>query len=167
MAQPPSRYRSRADHFTNKIKEIRQQHRMLHPSPKRKKVQKKRMVQTLMALRPPLDSLHTFSPENVVQETSHKTFPFSTRWQQLRQQICFIVVRVHIGSSPLIMSTSLPHKVLVRNALTLLLQDRVRNSSVCQNRLVVTFNVDRSLYRNPSSICSAALGGIHSIASQQ
>ena len=52
----------------------------------------------------------------MVQHVTHKTKLLVYQWYQLSQQICFIVMHVHIGNSPLISSNSFLHKV-VRNTL--------------------------------------------------
>ena len=78
--------------------------------------------------------------ENMVQEIPHESLALLTRRQQLGHQVSFIVVGVHVRSTPLVSSRSLVYSV-VRNTLTLFLKSRVRESGVYQYRLLVTTDI--------------------------
>jgi hypothetical protein len=98
---------------------------------------------------------------NIMQEHPHKATSLCVMRKGLGQQVSRIKMSVHIGSPPFISSTSFSHKV-IRNNLRLLLECRLRYSSVSQNGLVITRDICRlpqgipimsSLYRKPRT-CS-------------
>ena len=66
----------------------------------------------------------------MVQYPAHETLPLIARWQELRQEICLVVVRIYIRRSPLVTSGTLTDE-MVGDTLILLLERLVRDRCIC------------------------------------
>ena len=70
-----------------------------------------------------------------MQKSSHKTLALLTRRQLLSEQVSLIVMSVDIACSPFVPISALPYHV-IGNTLTLIIQSRVGDNIICQDRLV-------------------------------